>query len=332
MAGLDFRVDPDWAIGLAQSLQRQRSERHLTCDVTIEIEGRIIKAHRNIIAASNCEKLKELVLSVSDEKNGFCHVNFNQPNSESNESVFDFTYSAVESFLDYIYTGQVNLTSEDSTNEIYKVASFFEFVSLIKICENYLNTVRPQINNQSTSANREREQMTSNDLKNFLSNQASDEFDFSNPFDFSSIQSEVNVNQSETSTQPNVQSEASNIEPDLDLILDSMSGCRSDSNSIHPFFDDTEIDSDSLSLTQSESTTKRDLTKPQTPQQLSFCPDFNSDEINRDQDSEFSDIEPTFVCSSDNTFAQALETANKNQEFIQPNQQYRCGPCKETFV
>ena len=189
--------------------------------------------------------------------------------------------------------------------------------------------------------------MTSNDLKNCLSNHqtriiretpldsVSHEFDFSNPFDFSSIQSEVHVNQSETTntlSRPPGQSEASNIEPDLDLILDSMSGCRSDTNSINPFFDETELDSDSLSLAQSESRTKMDSTQPQTPQKLSFCPDFNSEEINRDQDSEFSDIEPTFVCTSDNTFAQALETANQNQEFIPPNQQHRCGPCKERSI
>ena len=186
--------------------------------------------------------------------------------------------------------------------------------------------------------------MTSNDLKNFLSNQTrliresstldqvSHEFDFSNPFDFTSIESEVHVTQSESSTQGNGQSEASNIEPDLDLILDSMSGCRSDSNSINPFFNENELDSDSLSLAQSESRTKTDSTQPQTPQKLSFCPDFNSEEIIRDQDSEFSDIEPTFVCTSDNTFAQALETANQNQEFIPPNQQHRCGPCKELFA
>ena len=180
--------------------------------------------------------------------------------------------------------------------------------------------------------------MTSNDLKNFLSNQkiretsldpVSQEFDFSNPFDFS-----TSINQSESSSaHGNVgQSEASNIEPDLDLILDSMSGCRSDSNSINPFFDETELDSDSLSLAQSESRTKTDSTQPQTTQKLSFCPEFNSEEINRDQDSEFSDIEPTFVCTSDNTFAQALETANQNQEFIPPNQQHRCGPCKEGSI
>ena len=217
----------------------------------------------------------------------------------------------------------------------------------MKICENYLNTVCPL--NQSTSADRESEEMTSNDLKNFLSNHqtrvtreppldpVSHDFDFSNPFDFSSIQSEVHMNQSEQTTNAHTrahgQSEASNIEPDLDLILDSMSGCRSDSNSMNPFFDETELDSDSLPLAQSESRTKMDSNQPQTPQKLSFCPDFNSEEINnRDQDSEFSDIEPTFVCTSDNTFTQALETANQNQEFITPNQQYRCGPCKERSI
>ena len=75
-------------------------------------------------------QLKELVLSVSDEKNGFCHVNLNRPNSEpgmnepheQNFLSFDsgFTYSAVASFLDYLYTGQVNLTSETIAKEIYK--------------------------------------------------------------------------------------------------------------------------------------------------------------------------------------------------------------------
>ena len=212
----------------------------------------------------------------------------------------------------------------------------------MKICENYLNnTVCPQIYNQSTSANRESDEMTSNDLKNFLSNDQtqiiretpldSHEFDFSNPFEFSSIQSEVPVNQSETANahiRPNGQSEASNIEPDLDLILDSMSGCRSDSNSMNPFFDENNLDSDSLSLAQSEQITKMDSTQPHTPQKLSFCPDFNSE----DHNSEFSDIEPTFACTSDNTLAQALETANQNQEFIPPNQQHRCGPCKERSI
>ena len=74
-------------------------------------------------------QLKELVLSVSDEKNGFCHVNLNRPNSESgmnepNENFpsfdFGFTHSAVASFLDYIYTGQVDLTSEARAKEIHK--------------------------------------------------------------------------------------------------------------------------------------------------------------------------------------------------------------------
>ena len=74
-------------------------------------------------------QLKELVLSVSDEKNGFCHVNLNRPNSESgmnepNENFpsfdFGFTHSAVASFLDYIYTGQVEFTSEARAKEIHK--------------------------------------------------------------------------------------------------------------------------------------------------------------------------------------------------------------------
>ena len=69
-------------------------------------------------------QLKELVLSVSDEKNGFCHVNFNRPKSGMDEPhehfpSFDFTHSAVASFLDYIYTGQVNLTSEARAKEIH---------------------------------------------------------------------------------------------------------------------------------------------------------------------------------------------------------------------
>ena len=69
-------------------------------------------------------KLKEFVLSVSDEKNGFCHVNFNRPKSGMNEPhehfpSFDFTHSAVASFLDYIYTGQINLTSEARAKEIH---------------------------------------------------------------------------------------------------------------------------------------------------------------------------------------------------------------------
>ena len=79
---------------------------------------------------NNFIQLKELVLSVSDEKNGFCHVNLNRPNSEPGMNEpheqnflsfdFGFTYSAVASFLDYLYTGQVNLTSETIAKEIYK--------------------------------------------------------------------------------------------------------------------------------------------------------------------------------------------------------------------
>ena len=57
-------------------------------------------------------------------------MNLNRPNSESGMNEphdsnfpsfdFGFTHSAVASFLDYLYTGQVNLTSEVRAKEIHK--------------------------------------------------------------------------------------------------------------------------------------------------------------------------------------------------------------------
>ena len=49
--------------------------------------------------------------------------------NEENFPLFDygFTHSAVASFLDYLYTGQVNLTSEARAKEIHK--GKFHFIS-----------------------------------------------------------------------------------------------------------------------------------------------------------------------------------------------------------
>ena len=44
----------------------------------------------------------------------------NEPHENPHSPSFDFTHSAVASFLDYLYTGQVNLTSEVIAKEIYK--------------------------------------------------------------------------------------------------------------------------------------------------------------------------------------------------------------------
>jgi ferritin-like metal-binding protein YciE len=69
------------------------------CDVTIEVENQYLSAHRSVLVATNCQKLKEAIeQSREDSKNQKSHLRF-----------VNLPIGGVIAFLDFIYTGYADI-------------------------------------------------------------------------------------------------------------------------------------------------------------------------------------------------------------------------------
>ena len=73
----------------------------LLCDVTIEVEDRYLRAHRSVLAATNCPKLKEAI-EQSNEK-------MESQKADLNLRLVNLPVNGVVAFLDFIYTGHAHI-------------------------------------------------------------------------------------------------------------------------------------------------------------------------------------------------------------------------------
>lgn len=102
-------------------------------DVTITIRGKEFKLHRNILAALS-PKWEQIFTQTMFKKISHRKTPTNV-NAESElllEKVQNFSHESFQSFLDFFYTGQLDV--EANTLEIFELASVFEVTTLEAIC------------------------------------------------------------------------------------------------------------------------------------------------------------------------------------------------------
>ena len=77
------------------------------CDVTIEVEDRYLNAHRSVLAATNCQKLKEAIEQSNQDK-------MESQKSHLNLRLVNLPVNGVVAFLDFIYTGHTHIRYPNS--------------------------------------------------------------------------------------------------------------------------------------------------------------------------------------------------------------------------
>uniref|UniRef100_G3NDA0 Zinc finger and BTB domain containing 22a n=1 Tax=Gasterosteus aculeatus TaxID=69293 RepID=G3NDA0_GASAC len=125
-AGLTVQVCfPGARAAVLDNLNRQREEGRL-CDLSIQVQGRVFRAHRCVLAASSPYFHDQVLLK--------------NVTTVSLPSVMDPV--AFESVLSSAYTGQLSIVHEDIVNYV-TVASFLQMWHIVDKCTEILKRPRP---------------------------------------------------------------------------------------------------------------------------------------------------------------------------------------------
>ena len=136
MAGSDLEIQGNFSTDFhSQSdqlyckeiLQTLNSLRHddSLCDVTLVVEGREFKAHRNVLAASS-PYFRNMFTSDMREK------------TESKVTIEALTSSVMEDLLSYIYTGAVEIGEESRARDLLSTADYLMLPRLNKMAGDFL--------------------------------------------------------------------------------------------------------------------------------------------------------------------------------------------------
>ena len=109
---------------ILQNLNSLRHEGSL-CDVTLVVEGREFRAHRNVLAASS-PYFRNMFTSDMREK------------TESKVTIEALTSSVMEDLLSYIYTGAVEIGEEWRARDLLSAADYLMFPRLNKMAGDFL--------------------------------------------------------------------------------------------------------------------------------------------------------------------------------------------------
>ena len=122
----DFQSDSDdqYCKEILQTLNSLRHEGSL-CDVTLVVEGREFKAHRNVLAASS-PYFRNMFTSEMREK------------TESKVTIEALTSSVMEDLLSYIYTGAVEIGEESRARDLLSAADYLMVPRLNKMAGGFL--------------------------------------------------------------------------------------------------------------------------------------------------------------------------------------------------
>lgn len=134
---------PSYQSKLLCELNEQR-KRDFFCDCSIIVEGRVFKAHRNILFASSGYFRALLVHYLQDS--GHRH---------STASLDIVTAEAFSLILDFLYSGRLHLRS-DNVIEIMSAASYLQMTDVVNFCKGYIKSSL-EICNREKESLREKE-------------------------------------------------------------------------------------------------------------------------------------------------------------------------------
>ncbi|NWV09761.1 ZBT8A protein, partial [Ptilonorhynchus violaceus] len=111
---------------LLQQLNEQRRQ-DLFCDCNILVEGKVFKAHRNVLFASS--GYFKMLLSQSSKET-----------SESTTATFQaFSPDTFTVILDFVYSGKLSLTGQNVI-EVMSAASYLQMTDVISVCKTFIKS------------------------------------------------------------------------------------------------------------------------------------------------------------------------------------------------
>ncbi|XP_038613631.1 zinc finger and BTB domain-containing protein 8A isoform X1 [Tachyglossus aculeatus] len=111
---------------LLEQLNEQRRQDEF-CDCSILVEGKVFKAHRNVLFASS--GYFKMLLSQSSKETS-------QPTTATFQAFSPETFTVI---LDFVYSGKLSLTSQNVI-EVMSAASFLQMTDVISVCKTFIKS------------------------------------------------------------------------------------------------------------------------------------------------------------------------------------------------
>ncbi|XP_020839165.1 zinc finger and BTB domain-containing protein 8A [Phascolarctos cinereus] len=111
---------------LLQQLNEQRRQ-DVFCDCSILVEGKVFKAHRNVLFASS--GYFKMLLSQSSKETS-------QPTTATFQAFSPDTFTVI---LDFVYSGRLSLTGQNVI-EVMSAASFLQMTDVISVCKTFIKS------------------------------------------------------------------------------------------------------------------------------------------------------------------------------------------------
>ncbi|XP_010167548.1 zinc finger and BTB domain-containing protein 8A isoform X1 [Antrostomus carolinensis] len=111
---------------LLQQLNEQRRQ-DLFCDCNILVEGKVFKAHRNVLFASS--GYFKMLLSQSSKESS-------QPTTATFQAFSPDTFTVI---LDFVYSGKLSLTGQNVI-EVMSAASYLQMTDVISVCKTFIKS------------------------------------------------------------------------------------------------------------------------------------------------------------------------------------------------
>ncbi|XP_036035500.1 zinc finger and BTB domain-containing protein 8A [Onychomys torridus] len=111
---------------LLEQLNEQRRQ-DVFCDCSILVEGKVFKAHRNVLFASS--GYFKMLLSQSSKETS-------QPATATFQAFSPDTFTVI---LDFVYSGKLSLTGQNVI-EVMSAASFLQMTDVISVCKTFIKS------------------------------------------------------------------------------------------------------------------------------------------------------------------------------------------------
>uniref|UniRef100_A0A2K5F756 Zinc finger and BTB domain containing 8A n=1 Tax=Aotus nancymaae TaxID=37293 RepID=A0A2K5F756_AOTNA len=111
---------------LLQQLNEQRRQ-DVFCDCNILVEGKVFKAHRNVLFASS--GYFKMLLSQNSKETS-------QPTTATFQAFSPDTFTVI---LDFVYSGKLSLTGQNVI-EVMSAASFLQMTDVISVCKTFIKS------------------------------------------------------------------------------------------------------------------------------------------------------------------------------------------------
>ncbi|XP_028615831.1 zinc finger and BTB domain-containing protein 8A-like [Grammomys surdaster] len=111
---------------LLQQLNEQRRQ-DVFCDCSILVEGKVFKAHGNVLFASS--GYFKMLLSQNSKETS-------QPTTATFQTFSPDTFTVI---LDFVYSGKLSLTGQNVI-EVMSAASFLQMTDVISVCKSFIKS------------------------------------------------------------------------------------------------------------------------------------------------------------------------------------------------